>query len=121
MIGIIGFEHHKISCIIGVNADERINEQEIFVDLKLAVDFAKCAASDALNDTLDYTFVAKLCTEMAQSGQYHLLETYAYEVIQKLIKSFGVQGAWIRVKKLHAIESAQLTLVELKHGSIELE
>lgn len=121
MIGIIGFENHKINCIIGVNDHERYHEQDIYVDLKVAVDFAKCAASDALGDTLDYTFVAKLCTEMAQKGKYHLLETYAYEIIQKLIKSFGVQGAWIRVKKLHAIESAQLTLVELKHGSIETE
>lgn len=114
MPGLIGFEHLPIKCIIGVYPEERLKEQEIFVDLKVEANFGPCALSDQINHTVNYAMLAKLCTEMAQTSQYQLLETYASHVLQKLIDEFAINWAWIKVKKPMAASSSYYMTVELK-------
>lgn len=113
MNGNIGFEHHAIRCIIGCCPEERQKEQEIFVDLKIGFDFARCAHSDHLKDTINYVRLAEICTELAQKRQYHLQETFAVEALQTVFAEFDVEWGWIKIKKPQALPSAQFATVEL--------
>lgn len=115
MKGIIGIEQHRISCIIGVEPHERNQEREIFVDVKVRSCFAQCAASDHIDDTIDYEKLAKICSHLACSKQYRLLETFAYDVMQILINEFKVEWAWIKIWKPRALHSVDYTYVELEH------
>ena len=114
MNGIIGFKNHKIRCIIGTLPEERENEQEILVDLKVKVDFASCIKSDNVQDTVDYVTLAEICTNLAQHNKYQLIETYASNVLDKILSDFNVKWAWIKVKKPQALPTAEYTTVELK-------
>lgn len=114
MLGIIGFEELKISCIIGVENHERHHEQEIYVDLKIETDFSKCAISDHIHDTIDYVALAQICTEIARKGKYQLLEKYACDVVNALLIQQGINWAWIKVKKPNALPAAACSTVEMK-------
>ncbi len=114
MIGEIGFEQLKIRCIIGCCPEERTQEQEIYVDLKVGADFTHSAASDNIKDAVDYVRLSEICTEMARTNQYHLQETFAVEVLKKLLNEFDIQWAWIKIMKPKALESAHYATVELK-------
>ena len=114
MKGIIGIKSLKIQCIIGHHPPEREIEQEIQVDIRLTTDFASCAESDQVEDTIDYTAIAAVCTEMAKSKKYHLLETFACETVQRLLKDFEIDWISIRVMKPAALPEAQYTFVEFE-------
>lgn len=117
MLGIVGVENHKIHCIIGNNPEEQLQPQDIYVDIRVKVDFARCTHSDRLKDTVDYTRLAHICSELATTRRYRIIETFAAEVLQRLVQEFDIQWAWIRIKKPAALPSADYTYVELElHG-----
>lgn len=116
MQGIIGIENFKISCIIGVNPDERTRVQEIFVDLKVRADVSRCIAKDRLKDAIDYTLLAKMCRDLAIAHRYHLMETYAAEVLSAMLQSDRIEWAWIRVKKPKGLLDASYTYCEMERS-----
>lgn len=118
--GLIGFENLEIICIIGMNPEERIQLQPLFVDVKVEANFHACAQSDHVKDTIDYVTLGDICTELAQKGQYQLIEKYAYDVLQKLLQDFAINWAWIKIKKPQAMPAADFTTVELKLSKSEL-
>lgn len=117
MHGIIGFEHHQIDCIIGVDEHERLLEQEIYVDVKVEYNFSRCVLTDQICDTIDYTLLAKTVTDLARKRKYKLLESLAYEAVQLLINHFQLSWAWIRIKKPKGLSTAHYTVVEFSQGA----
>lgn len=111
-LGIIGFENFKIDCIIGIEPHERINEQEIVIDLKVEADMSKVSASDSIYDAIDYVQLAKICEETAK-GKYNLLEKYAADVLKVIFNTFKVSSASIRVMKPEALPGAAQAFIEL--------
>jgi dihydroneopterin aldolase len=114
MLGTIGFEGYRVSCIIGTEQHERIQEQRIFIDLKVKTDFSKVALTENLKDTINYTTLAHLCKELAVNGKYFLIEKYAFDIIQQIFDNFPVKSAWVRIKKPTAINEAEWAFVELE-------
>jgi dihydroneopterin aldolase len=122
ILGTIGLYHHRIRCLIGINPEERVREQEIYVDVKVQADFSACVKSDCIQDTCNYVKMAEICTQLAQEKKYKLLETFANDVLDQLLKEFNVESAWICVKKPSAIATADYTSVELeKHKERSIE
>lgn len=115
--GLIGFDHHRIQCIIGHLPDEWQKEQEIRVDLRVQFNIAKSARSERLVDTIDYVALADICTHLAQSKKYHLMESFAVDVLQKICADFPVSWAWIRVMKPSALATALHSVIELERGN----
>ena len=114
MQGIIGFDHYKITCIIGTNPEERDRAQDIYIDLKVEADFSRCAQSGKLEDTIDYRQLADVCKKLAEEGRYHILEKYAFDVLEALAARFDYYWIWIKVKKPQALAPATFTFVELQ-------
>jgi dihydroneopterin aldolase len=112
---IIGIDQLTIRCIIGVNHPERIKEQDIIVDLKVKTHFPS-HSKDQLDETINYEMLALTCSQIAQTGQYQLIETYALQVVDTILRDFNVQWAWIKVKKTQAIKSALNTFVEFERA-----
>lgn len=120
MMGSIGFENHRISCIIGMLPEEREELQYILVEMRAEVDFSKCAMTDNIDDTVDYVKLAKICTDLAQKNKYKLLETYAAAVLETVFAQHPVHSAWIKVKKPKGLPSADWSVVELARRKIWL-
>lgn len=121
MLGIIGIEHHRVQCVIGIYAIERAQSQEIFIDLKVESEFSKCVKTDSVEDTISYVDLAAICTQLAHEKQYQLLETYASDVLKTLLDRFKINWAWIKIKKPAAIPTAMHGYVELYAKSPKIE
>lgn len=110
--GFIGFEKLKITCIVGIEPQERLLQQEIYVDLKVQADLLPAVQADDLRYGIDYTALAELCASVAERG-FFLIETYAAAVLDQVMERFNVEWAWIAVRKPGCIPHASCALVEL--------
>ena len=114
MLGTVGICNHKIRCLIGCNPEEKIVEQEIFLDLKLKCEFSSCILSDDVNDTVNYVEIAALCTSMAQRKKYALLESLAHDILNEVLLNQNVEWASVAIKKPEALSSADYAWIELE-------
>ena len=83
-------------CIIGIWDWERRVRQKVVVDLEMSADIRTAAASDAIEDTLDYKKVAKRLLAFVGDSQFQLVETLAERIAQLVVTEFDV--AWVRVR-----------------------
>lgn len=113
-MGIIGFEQLKIQCIVGANDAERVQHQEIVIDVKVKTDFTSSVTSDSINDTICYSELADLCQKIAITKRSHLLETLASAMLDAILKMPHIEWAWIRIKKPSALPEAAFAFVELE-------
>lgn len=114
MNGIIGFEDFNVRCIIGVDNPERLSEQDLFIDLKVETDFTRATHTDSLQETLSYDYLAELCKNIAEEKKHALLETFAYDLIHRIIKDCPVRWVWVKIKKPGALPNAKFAFVELE-------
>ncbi len=66
--------------IVGINPDEREHEQDILVNATLWVDTRPAAASDRIEDAVNYRSVAKAMIAHLQEGRPRLVERLAEEL-----------------------------------------
>jgi len=66
--------------IVGINPDEREHEQEILVNATLWVDTRPAAASDRIEDAVNYRSVTKAMIAHLQGGRPRLVERLAEEL-----------------------------------------
>jgi len=107
----------NIETIIGIYAWERRVKQCVVLDVEMAADIRKAAASGSVNDTLDYHAIAMRLTAFIQEQQFHLLETLAERCAELLQREFNI--AWLRlsVTKLTAVPTARAVGVHIERGS----
>ena len=66
--------------IVGINPDEREHEQDILVNVTLWVDTRPAAASDAIEDAVNYRSVTKAMIAHLREGRPRLVERLAEEL-----------------------------------------
>ncbi len=113
MIAQIGFDQYCISCVIGVYPDERHKEQDIFLDLRVGHDIEACIREDNVEKTLCYVELAELCSHLAKTKQFKLLETFAAEVVDQIIQRYGQRSVWVRIRKPSGLPYSAGTVVEV--------
>jgi 7,8-dihydroneopterin aldolase/epimerase/oxygenase len=119
MNGIIGLTEHRISCIIGDLPEERLQEQEIVVDIELSIPFEKVARTDHLQDTIDYRLIARHLDTLAITKKYKLIETFATEAIHSLFELWPcLLGVRIKIKKKAGAFNTKEAFVVLTKGNL---
>jgi 7,8-dihydroneopterin aldolase/epimerase/oxygenase len=96
----------KIECIIGIFDWERRVKQTIVLDLDMAADIRRAAATDRIEDTLDYKAVSKRVIEFVGGSQFQLVETLAEKISEIVLNEFQVPWVRVRVNKRGAIRNA---------------
>lgn len=81
----------------GVSDEERARPQLFVYDLWL--DAPDAAASDRLEDTVDYRDVVRCVRELSDGRQFRLLEAMAAAVADTLLARFPLEGVRVRVRK----------------------
>lgn len=94
-------------CIIGIWDWERQVKQKVVIDLEMATDIRKAAATDAIDDTLDYKRVSKRLLEFVGESQFQLVETLAERIAQVIVTEFDVPWVRVRLNKQGAIRGAR--------------
>ena len=115
-ISIIDLE---ITCIIGILPDERVKEQTLLLDIYLDVDFGDSNIADDINETIDYTQIAEMATQLGISKKYKLIESFCYDLNNLFLDTFKIiQQSNITVKKPNAIPKAKYAAYSMKKSKI---
>ena len=88
-----------VSAVIGVHDWEREIEQPLIVSVDMVpttADVRQAAATDDLADALDYSAVATTIAAVVREGKFHLIETAAERVAERLLADFPV--TWLRLE-----------------------
>lgn len=106
--GWLSIEGLRVRCIIGVTDRERASVQELIVDLGVKVDFEKAAASDSIQDTVDYRALTRRVVEAAERSSFQLVESLAMHLARIALDEFArVEEVRVEVEKPHALNAAR--------------
>ena len=106
----------RIDTVIGIFDWERRTRQTIVLDLEMSADIAKAAASDHIDDALDYKAVAKRLVEFIGESKFQLVETLAERCAQIIRDEFGVQWLRLTLNKQGAVRGARDVGVMIERG-----
>lgn len=93
---LIYIEDLRIETVIGIYDWEREIKQTITIDLEMATDAAKAAATDCIDDALDYKAISKRLIVYIGNEKFGLVETLAEGIAKLVREEFGV--SWLRLK-----------------------
>lgn len=113
---IIYLRELKIPCTIGVWEWERRIKQTVYIDLEMAFDLKTAAASDRIQDTLDYKAVSKRLKELIGSSEFRLVEALAEKVATIILSEFPVPWVRVRINKKGAVRNAADVGVVIERG-----
>lgn len=109
----------KVDCVIGVWEWERRITQRVEIDIDMAADIARAAATDSLEDTLNYKAIAKRVVAHVENSEYRLVETLAESVARILVSEFEIPWCRVRVNKGGAVRGARAVGVIIERGRPE--
>lgn len=118
---IIFLSDLRVQTVIGIWDWERAIKQTVGIDLEMATDIRKAAASDSIEDTLDYKSVAKRIIEFVEESSFQLVETMAERIAGIIMDEFGVPWVKVRLSKPGAIRGSREVgiLIERTRESVD--
>lgn len=97
----------EIECVIGIYDWERKIRQPVVLDIEMAFDNRKPAASDDIQDTLDYKAVSKRLIQYVSESEFGLVETLAERCAAIILDEFGVQHVRLKLAKPGAVRGSK--------------
>lgn len=104
----------SVECIVGIWDWERRVKQTVIIDLEMAADIRRAAATDRIDDTIDYKRVAKRLLAFVGESQYQLVETLTEAIAKVVVTEFGVSWVKVRLNKRGAIRGARDVGIEIE-------
>ena len=113
---IIFLSELRIDTVIGIFDWERRIKQTVIFDVEMAADIKKAAATDRIDDTLDYKAVAKRIIQFVEDSEFQLVETLAESVAQMILSEFNVPWVRLKLNKTGAIRGARDVGILIERG-----
>ena len=86
----------KIETTVGIWEWEKRIKQQVIIDIEMSADIKKAAATDQIEDTLNYKAVAKSVRKLVEESSFQLVESMAEKISELVIGEHNV--SWVRVK-----------------------
>ncbi len=106
----------SLDAVIGVFDWERQVKQKIRIDLEMSTDIAKAAASDALEDTLDYKAISLKIRDIVANNQPQLVETLIEMIAHSVMQDFDVPWVRVTIAKPGAVRGSEAVGVTIERG-----
>ena len=106
----------RADTVIGVYDWERKVRQTVVLDLELAADNRRAAASDAVEDALDYAAVSARLLAFIADSEFCLIESLAEQVASIVLTEFRVPWLRLRLSKPGAVAQARDVGVLIERG-----
>ncbi len=106
--------------IIGVNEDERINKQDISINLTLFTDFRQAALSDNIDDAVNYRSITKRVIKHVEDSADFLVEKLVTDISNIILTEFDVERVIVRVEKPGALRFAESVGVEIDRSRSDI-
>jgi dihydroneopterin aldolase len=107
----------RIETTIGIYDWERTIKQPVIIDLEMATDIRKAAASEDIADALDYGAVSERVIAFVEQSQFLLIETLAEHIAHILMSEFGVPWLRLTLNKKGAIRRASDVGLVIERGA----
>ncbi|MCK9505658.1 MAG: dihydroneopterin aldolase [Porticoccaceae bacterium] len=105
-----------IDTIIGIFDWEREVRQTVSIDLEMAADISRAAATDDIQYALNYKAVAKRIIAFVEDSQCLLVERLAEEVATIVMTEFGVPWLRLRLSKPGALRGSRDVGLVIERG-----
>lgn len=113
---IIFLRDLRIETIVGIYDWEREVKQTVILDLEMGADIRAAAASDRIEDTLNYKAVAKRLIQFVGDSRFQLVETLAERCAGIILEEFGVPWVRLSLNKIGAVRGARDVGVLIERG-----
>lgn len=113
---IVYIRELRIETIIGIFDWERRIRQTVSIDLEMATDIRKAAASDRIQDALDYKAVSKRLIAFVEGSEFQLVETMAEKIAALVREEFHVPWLRLQLSKPGAVRGARDVGVIIERG-----
>jgi 7,8-dihydroneopterin aldolase/epimerase/oxygenase len=114
---IIFLRDLRIDTIIGIYDWERSTRQTVSLDLEMATDIGKAAATDHIDDTLNYKAVAKRLITFVGESEFQLVETLAERICALVLEEFQVPWVRLTLNKGGAVRGAKGVGIIIERGT----
>ena len=106
----------RIETMIGIYDWEKAIRQPVILDVEMAADVAAAAATDRIEQALDYKAVAKRLKEFVGNARFELVESLAEACASLIREEFGVPWVRLRLDKTGAVSGAEGVGVIIERG-----
>jgi dihydroneopterin aldolase len=106
----------EVNATIGIFEWEKRIKQKVRIDLEMGTDIAKAAASDAIEDTLDYKSISKRIIQFVEDSRYELIETMIEKVSEILLNEFNIPWVKVTISKPGAVRGSRDVGITIERG-----
>jgi dihydroneopterin aldolase len=106
----------RIETTIGIYDWEKEIKQPVVLDLEMASDIARGAATDRIEDALDYKAVSKRLKQFVAESSFELVETLAERCAAILREEYAVPWVRLTLNKVGAVTDAEGVGVIIERG-----
>lgn len=89
----------RVKTWIGVPDEERMEAQEIEIDIRIQPKRNFAEMQDDINLTVDYAAVCQRVSELAAERPRRLIESLAQEICEMILKEFAATSAEVEIRK----------------------
>ena len=114
---IIFLRDLEVEAVIGIFEWEKRIKQKVRVNLEMGTDIHNAAASDAIDDALDYKKLAKRVTQFIEGSQCALIETLVEKVAEILLQEFGLPWVRVTISKPGAVRGSRDVGITIERGT----
>lgn len=107
--------------IIGINPEERVNKQDVVINIRVRNDNRPAAASDSIEDAVNYRSISKDVIELVENSDFFLVERMAEEIARVALKDPKAQAAWVEVLKPGAVRFAESVGVSIERERADFD
>lgn len=105
-----------IETVIGIYDWERKIRQTVRLNLEMSSDIRKAAATDRIDDALDYKAVAKRLIGFVESSSFQLVETLAERCAEIVLDEFPVDWLRLELDKPGAVSGSKSVGIRIERG-----
>jgi dihydroneopterin aldolase len=113
---IVYIRELEVRTIIGIYDWEREQQQVVSMDLEMGSDITRAAATDSIEQALDYKAVAKRIIQFVEGSEFFLVETLAERIAEIVLKEFSVPWLKLRLGKPGAVTGSRDVGVVIERG-----
>ena len=95
----IFLKNFNVFISMGVHDFEKQARQRVIVNVDLYIDPDGRIKHDTIRETVDYDFVRNTIIEIADSGHFHLQETFCERILDTCLKKRGVLAVRVSSEK----------------------
>ena len=107
MKDIIYIKDLRVETIIGIFDWERKVKQEVSIDMEFPFDCKKAAATDSIDNTIDYKAICKGVIKFVEDSSFQLQESLAEGIAALVKEEYNLESIKLRVSKPGALRGAK--------------